>query len=62
MLSSANITVLNSAAEKTLQQHKTTNKLQCVGCSGNHRYYDKHIKEIVCPNANNPEVKARAAA
>eukprot|EP00957_Ditylum_brightwellii_P113156 8629767-Ditylum_brightwellii.AAC.1 len=63
MLSSVNIAVLNSATEKTLQQHNKNNgKLICVGCGGNCWYCNKRKKEIKCPNAKDPKVKARATA
>ena len=55
--------ILSSAAERALQQAKDPKRRNtCWGCGGDHSWYDRVIKKVVCPRANNPDCIAKAKA
>ena len=53
--------ILLSPAEQAILRAKEGNTAKCWGCDGDHSWYDRVLKKVVCPNGNNPECIRKAA-
>lgn len=47
--------VLLSPAKQAILRAKEGNTAKCWGCAGDHSWYDRVLKKVVCPNGNNPD-------
>ena len=53
--------VLLSPAEQAILRAKEGNTAKCWGCGGDHLWYDRVLKKVVCPHGNKTDCIQKAA-